>query len=282
VHLDLSDLRVLVTGASRGIGRAIARAFADEGCRVAICARDEQAVHDAGEDLRRRGARDVVARVVDVGSTPAVGAFVEEVAETFGGLDVLVNNAGQGRSGTVDTLTAEQLLEHANLIQGAHLRLAGAVVPHLRRAGSGRIININAVAGKFPQPNGIPSSVNRAAAMALSDSLASALGKDGILVNSVNLGFVDTGQWVRHRDAQAPRATVEQVQRAYASSIPLGRMATPEDVAGVVLFLASPLASYITRASIDVTGGLGVARMFPAEELALLRAQTDPPAVAHP
>jgi 3-oxoacyl-[acyl-carrier protein] reductase len=276
MHIDLSDLRVLVTGASRGIGRAIARGFAAEGCRLAICSRDDAAIQESAEDLRALGAKEVVARAVDVGSTPAVGAFVEEVAEAFGGLDVLVNNAGQGRSGTVDTLTAEQLLEHANLIQGAHLRLASAVVPHLRRAGGGRIININAVAGKFPQPNGIPSSVNRAAAMALSDALASSLGPDGILVNSVNLGFVDTGQWVRHRDHQAPHATVEQVQQAYASSIPLGRMATPEDVAGVVLFLAGPGASYITRASIDVTGGLGVARMFPTEELARLRAETTP------
>ncbi|MCU1692316.1 MAG: short chain dehydrogenase family protein [Frankiales bacterium] len=274
--LDLSDRRVIVTGASRGIGRAIARAFADEGCRIAICARGKEALDEVAEDLRARGAKDVLARVTDVGSTPDVQTFVAEAAAAFGGLDVLVNNAGQGRSGTVDTLTAEQLLEHANLIQGAHLRLAGAVVPHLREAGGGRIININAVAGKFPQPNGIPSSVNRAAAMALSDSLASALGPDGILVNSVNLGFVDTGQWIRHRDHQAPHATVEQVQAAYASSIPLGRMAQPEDVAGVVLFLASDAASYLTRASIDVTGGLGVARMFPAEALAALRAETEP------
>lgn len=274
MQLDLSDRRVVVTGASRGIGRAVARAFAAEGCGIAVCARGEQALQEVAEDLTARGARQVVARVADVGVTASVEAFVEEAAGALGGLDVLVNNAGQGMSGTADTLTAEALLEHANLIQGAHLRLVRAVVPHLRRAGGGRIININALAGKHPQPNGLPSSVNRAAAMALSDALASGLGADGILVNSVNPGYVDTGQWVRHRDHHAPGATVEQVQAAYATAIPLGRLAQPEDVAAVVLFLASDAASYVTRASIDVTGGLGVARMFPAEALAQLRRET--------
>ncbi|HEY0560368.1 MAG TPA: SDR family oxidoreductase [Frankiaceae bacterium] len=278
--LDLSDRRVVVTGASRGIGRAIARAFAAEGCRLAVCARGEDALAEAAEDLRALGAAEVFARPVDVRDTPAVHAFVDAAAEALGGLDVLVNNAGQGGSGTVDTLTAEQLMEHGNLIQGSHLRLAKAVVPHLRAQGGGRIININAVAGKFPQPNGLQSSVNRAAALALSDALASGLGKDNILVNSVNLGFVDTGQWVRHRDHHAPDATVEQVQEAYATAIPLGRLATPEDVAGVVVFLASDAASYVTRASIDVTGGLGVGRMFPAEAVARLREQTSAAAAA--
>ena len=274
--LDLTDCRVVVTGASRGVGRAIARAFAAEGCALAICARGEQALQEAAGELRDLGARTVFAQAVDVRSSADTLAFVDAAAEALGGLDVLVNNAGQGGSGTVDTVTAEDLMAHGDLIQGSHLRLVRAVVPHLRRAGGGRIVNINALAGKLPQPNGLPSSVNRAASLALSDALASGLGPENILVNSVNLGFVDTGQWLRHRDRQAPDATVEQVRQAYATAIPLGRLATPEDVAGVVLFLASPLAAYVTRASIDVTGGLGVGRMFPAEALAELRARTSP------
>jgi 3-oxoacyl-[acyl-carrier protein] reductase len=273
VQLDLSDRRVIVTGASRGIGRALARAFADEGCRLAVCARGGDALETVAEDLRARGA-EVIARQVDVTSTEAVRAFVDEAATAWGGIDVLVNNAGQGKSGTVDDLTAEALMEHGNLIQGSHLRMAAAVVPHMRSVGGGRIININAVAGKYPQPAGLGSSVNRAAALALSDALAGGLGKDNILVNSVNMGFVDTGQWVRHRDEGAPKATVAETKQAYSSVIPLGRMARPEDVAGIVLFLSSDAASYITRASIDVTGGLGIGRMAPTEAMAELRART--------
>jgi NAD(P)-dependent dehydrogenase (short-subunit alcohol dehydrogenase family) len=217
----------------------------------------------------------VVARRTDVRSTDEVQAFVGVVAEAWDGVDVLVNNAGQGKSGTIDSLSADDLIEHGNLIQGSHLRMAAAVVPHMRKQQWGRIININAVAGRYPQPSGLGSSVNRAAAIALSDALAAGLGKDNILVNSVNFGFMDTGQWVRHRDEGAPNATVEEVQAAYSTLIPLGRMGRPDDAVGIVLLLASDAGSYITRASIDVSGGLGIGRMAPIEAMAALRAESD-------
>jgi NAD(P)-dependent dehydrogenase (short-subunit alcohol dehydrogenase family) len=274
VHIDVSDKRVIVTGGSRGVGRALATAFALEGARVAICARDSEAVDAAVSDLTGRGAT-VIGQAADVRNTEDVNAFVGTVVDAWGGVDVLVNNAGQGKSGTVDTMSPEDLIEHGNLIQGAHLRVARAVVPHMRRQRWGRIININAVAGRYPQPTGLGSSVNRAAALALSDALAAGLGKDNILVNSVNFGFIDTGQWFRHRAEQAPKATVEEIKEAYATVIPLGRMGRPEDAVGIVLLLASEAGSYITRASIDVSGGLGVGRMAPVEALADLRARTD-------
>jgi 3-oxoacyl-[acyl-carrier protein] reductase len=279
VHIDLTGKRVIVSGGTRGVGRALATAFADEGARVAICARDQAALDEAAADLRKRGV-EVVARRTDVRSTEEVQAFVAAVVDEWGGVDVLVNNAGQGKSGTIDTLSADELIEHGNLIQGSHLRMAAAVVPHMREQRWGRIININALAGRYPQPTGLGSSVNRAAALALSDALAAGLGKDNILVNSVNFGFIDTGQWVRHRDEGAPNATVEEVQAAYSSIIPLGRMGRPEDAVGIVLLLASDAASYITRASIDVSGGLGTGRMAPIEAVAALRAETDARAAA--
>lgn len=109
MHIQLTDKRVIVTGGSRGIGRAIARAFAAEGARVAICARTEADVQAAGADLLARGAQAVIARAVDVTDTAAVKQFVEEIAQTWGSVDVLVNNAGQGRGGNLDTLTPEQI-----------------------------------------------------------------------------------------------------------------------------------------------------------------------------
>src|SRR5882762_6355434 len=114
MNIDLSEKRVIVTGASRGIGRAIARAFAAEGARVAICARTEADVKAAGDELAK------TARAVT--DTAGVKRFVDEVAEQWGGVDVLVNNAGQGRSGNIDTLTPEQILEHANVLQMGHFR----------------------------------------------------------------------------------------------------------------------------------------------------------------
>lgn len=143
MNIDLSGKRVIVTGASRGIGRAIALAFAAEGARVAICARSEEAVVTTGRELETT-AQAVIARAVDVTDTEGVKAFVAEVAASWGGVDVLVNNAGQGKGGNLDTLTPEDILEHANILQMGHFRFVQAVVPHMRAQCWGRIIEINA------------------------------------------------------------------------------------------------------------------------------------------
>lgn len=255
MHIDLSGKRVIVTGASRGIGLAIASAFAAEGARVAICARDSEAIAATGEVLALV-AHDVIARAVDVTDSAGVTAFVEEVAAAWGGVDVLVNNAGQGRGGNLDTLTPEQILEHGNILQMGHFRFAQAVAPHMRRQRWGRIIDINALAGVFPTPDGIPSVVNRAACLALSKSLGMSLAKDNILVNSLNMGWIDTGQWDRHFKETGPGVSREEFDEMALKVVPLGRFGKPEDVAGMALFLASDYAAFISAASIDISGGL--------------------------
>lgn len=255
MHIDLSGKRVIVTGASRGIGLAIARAFAAEGARIAICARGGEALQSAARELAG-GAHWVIAREVDVTDTAGVQAFVAEVAETWGGVDVLINNAGQGRGGNLDTLTPEQILEHANILQMGHFRFVQAVVPHMRRQRWGRIVEINALAGAFPTPDGIPSVINRAACLALSKSLGMSLAKDNILVNSLNMGWIDTGQWERHYREVGPGVSREEFDAMVLKVVPLGRFGKPEDVAGMALFLASDYASFISAASIDIAGGL--------------------------
>lgn len=255
MHIDLSGKRVIVTGASRGIGLAIARAFAAEGARVAICARSREAIEVTGAELARQ-AQAVIARAVDVTDSAGVKAFVEEAAASWGGIDVLVNNAGQGRGGNLDTLTPEQILEHANILQMGHFRFVQAVVPHMRRQRWGRIVEINALAGAIPTPDGIPSVINRAACLALSKSLGMSLAKDNILVNSLNMGWIDTGQWERHFREVGPGVTREEFDRMVLKVVPLGRFGKPEDVAGMALFLASEYANFISAASIDIAGGL--------------------------
>lgn len=255
MHIDLRSKRVIITGASRGIGLAIARAFAAEGARVAICARGADALRSAAHELTG-GAQEVIAREVDVTDTAGVQAFVAEVADTWGGVDVLVNNAGQGRGGSLDTLTPEQILEHANILQMGHFRFVQAVVPHMRRQRWGRIVEINALAGAIPTPDGIPSVINRAACLALSKSLGMSLAKDNILVNSLNMGWIDTGQWDRHYREVGPGVTREEFNEMVLKVVPLGRFGKPEEVAGMVLFLASDHASFISAASIDIAGGL--------------------------
>ena len=151
MNIDLREKRVIVTGASRGIGYAIASAFAENGARVAICARNETAIKEAGATMEAPSA-NIIARSVDVTDTRAVKAFVNEVAEAWGGVDVLINNAGQGKGGSLDTLSPEDILEHANVLQMGHFRFVQAVVPHMRAQRWGRIIEINALAGTIPTP----------------------------------------------------------------------------------------------------------------------------------
>ncbi|GLK88682.1 SDR family oxidoreductase [Pseudomonas turukhanskensis] len=256
MNIDLSGKRVIVTGASRGIGLAIARAFALEGARVAICARSQEAVDAAAAQLQEN-AQAVLARVVDVTDTAGVQHFVAEVVEAWGGVDILVNNAGQGRSGNLDTLTPEAILEHANVLQMGHFRFVQAVVPHMRLQRWGRIIEINALAGTVPTPDGIPSVINRASCVALSRSLGMSLAKDNILVNSLNMGWIDTGQWDRHYKEMGPGVSREEFDEMVMKVVPIGRYGKPEDVAGMVLFLSSEYASFISAASIDIAGGMG-------------------------
>jgi 3-oxoacyl-[acyl-carrier protein] reductase len=256
MNIDLSSKRVIVTGASRGIGLAIARAFALEGARVAICARSLEAVERVAVELAQN-AQAVLARAVDVTDTQGVQHFVNEVAEAWGGVDILVNNAGQGRSGNLDTLTPEAILEHANVLQMGHFRFVQAVVPHMRQQRWGRIIEINALAGTVPTPDGIPSVINRASCIALSRSLGMSLAKDNILVNSLNMGWIDTGQWDRHYREMGPGVSREEFDAMVLKVVPIGRYGKPEDVAGMVLFLSSEYASFISAASIDIAGGMG-------------------------
>lgn len=255
MKIDLAGKRVLVTGASRGIGRAIATGFAAEGARVAICARTDSAIQAVADDLRGQG-REVLARSVDVGDTGQVRDFVRDLTGAWGGIDVLVNNAGQGRGGNIDTMEPEVILEHANLLQVAHFRVAQAVVPSMRKQRWGRIIDISAVAGTVPTPDGIPSVVNRAACIALSRSLGMALAKDNILVNTLNLGWIDTGQWDRHYGEMGPGVSRAEFDAMVTKVVPVGRFGKPEDIVGIALFLASDHAGFITGASIDISGGM--------------------------
>jgi NAD(P)-dependent dehydrogenase (short-subunit alcohol dehydrogenase family) len=199
----------------------------------------------------------VIAESVDVTNTDAVNRFVGDVVAAWGGVDVLVNNAGQGRSGNIDNLSPEDILEHANILQMGHFRFTQAVVPHMRKQRWGRIIEINALAGSIPTPEGIPSVINRASCVALSKSLGMNLAADGILVNSLNMGWIDTGQWDRHFKEMPANVSREEFDEMVLKVVPVGRFGKPEDVTGMVLFLASDYAGFISAASIDIAGGMG-------------------------
>jgi 3-oxoacyl-[acyl-carrier protein] reductase len=253
LELGLTGRRALVTGGSKGLGLAIARELVAEGAAVAICARNEGEVLAAGAEL---GAAH--AQAADVTDPEQVRDFVARSAEALGGIDFLVNNAGRAHPGTFETLTDEDWQGDLDVKLFSLIRCCREVLPHLRAAGGGRIVNIGAVYGRYPDPSFFATSVNRAAGNAFTKAFAMEVAADGILVNGVNIGFVVTPQWDNIHRRRAPELSREEFFGTLAArEVPLGRFGTPEEVSGLVAFLLSQRASYITGASIDVAGGMG-------------------------
>ncbi len=245
-----------MTGGSKGIGYSVAAELLREGVSVAICSRHRDELDSAAGRLRQFGK--VLARVADVTRPEEVDALVAETVAELGGLDILVNNAGRAHPGTFATLTDQDFQADLDVKLFSQIRCSRAALPHLRQSGSGAIININAVYGRQPDPNFFATTVDRAACLALNKAMAMEFGPLGVLVNSVNIGFVKTPQWETIRQRRAPQLSEEEfMAKTAAPEVPLGRFGEPEEVSGLVAFLASPRASYITGASIDVAGGMG-------------------------
>lgn len=257
MDLHLKGRRAIVTGGSKGLGAAIARELLAEGAAVAICSRNQLELEATATELRQAGGQ-VVAKVADVTNADEVEGFIGHSVAELGGLDVLVNNAGRAHPGTFATLTDADFQADLEVKLFSQMRCSRAALPHLRNAGGGAIININAIYGRQPDPAFFATSVDRAACLAFNKALAIELAPEGILVNSVNIGFVHTPQWRNIHQRRAPQLTEDQfLAQTAAAEVPLGRFGEADEVSGLVAFLASSRASYITGASIDVSGGMG-------------------------
>ncbi len=257
MDLGLRDKVALVTASSRGIGRAVALGLAGEGARVSICARGETALKETAEQIRRQTGAEVLATAADVSTAAGVDQVVDATLAHFGRVDILVCNVGGPPPGTFfdfDDSAWEQAFQQ---ILMSVVRLCRRVVPDMRRRKWGRIITITSMAVKEPRPDLILSNVLRAGVTSLVKTLAGELAPDGILVNNVMPSAVltDRAYELAARQAQAEGVTVEEVLARSASSIPVRRIATPEEFAQVVLFLASERASYLAGVSIPVDGG---------------------------
>lgn len=258
MDLGLKGKVVLVTGASRGIGRAIALAFAEEGARLMLASRTEETLRSAAKDVEGRGS-EARTRVSDVTDPGQAEALVAAAHREYGRIDVLVNNAGGGLAKAFEAVSNEEWEQVVNLNFLSVVRLSRAVLPKMKEQGSGQIINIAALSGRVPRLGQIASNAAKAAVINFTESLAAEVAPHGIRVNAVCPAAVLSDRWQERvtRYAKEHEVTTEQAMAELAKAIPLRRFGRNEEVASVVVFLASERSGFITGESIFVDGGMG-------------------------
>jgi 3-oxoacyl-[acyl-carrier protein] reductase len=252
VDLALTDKVAIVTGSSKGLGLACARALLQEGCRVTICARGETSLNQAAADLRSiaQQASDVLPVTADVSTATGVEHVVNGTVDTFGGLDILVNNVGLAKGSDIVGTTDVEWQEALDQTLFPAVRASRLAVPHMRRRGCGAIVMIASIWGRESGGRMTYNAV-KAAEISLAKAMAQQLARDNIRVNSVAPGSIrfPGGTWDR-RAQDDPEGMAEFVKR----ELPFGRFGRPEEVGAVVAFLVSPRASWISGASVPVDG----------------------------
>lgn len=257
MDLELSGKAVLITGGTDGLGLALAKRLAAEGASVAVCGRDPDRMRAAETSLREIGGQ-VLARQADVTSPDALDGFVGAVRERWGRIDGIVHNAGRASGGPIQSVEDATWESDFQLKLMAAVRLTRLALPELRET-QGSILFTLAISAKTPGGSSEPSSVTRAAGMALMKALSKELAPDGVRANAVLIGLIESGQWVR-----AAERTGESLDQFYArfakdAAIPLGRFGSAEEFADLGCFLLSPRASYLTGVAINLDGGLSPA-----------------------
>jgi len=253
MELGLKGKVVAVTGGSEGIGRATVRRFVAEGAKVAFCARRKEALDALADEMRKAGG-DVLAMTGDASKSGEMERFIDATVKHYGRIDVVVNNAGGSGQLPFDKVDEAVWDNDIAIKVYAQIRTARAAIPHMKKQGGGRIINLNMVGAKQPGAAMFPTTVSRAAGLALTKGLSKEVAADNILVNAVAVGKIKSAG--QERGAKRNNLSVDDHYARNSKTIPLGRMGESEEVANVIAFLASDAASYVTGCCINVDGGI--------------------------
>jgi NAD(P)-dependent dehydrogenase (short-subunit alcohol dehydrogenase family) len=257
VDLELAGTVTLITGGTDGLGLALAHRLVAEGGSVAVCGRDETRLAAAAGGLESAGG-DVLALRADVEQASEIGAFVDAAAKRWGRIDGVVHNAGRSAAGKLeDTDDAVWEGDLQLKLMGA-VRLTRMALPYLRERGGSALFTL-AMAAKAPGAGSAPSSVSRAAGMALMKALSKELAPEGIRVNAVLIGLIESGQWVRSSSAAGVPLPEYYRSLADGAGVPLGRIGRSDEFADLAAFLLSARASYLTGTAINLDGGLSPA-----------------------
>jgi len=258
MDLGLRGKAALVTGGSKGIGCAVARALAAEGARVVICSRDAAALKQAAADIEGATGGRVEAVAGDLSRREEISRVAAEALARLGRLEILVNNAGAIKGGDFLTTPDEEWLEGWSLKLLGYIRMAREVLPLMQRQGGGRIVNVVGAAARNPAVTYMMGGTANAALINFTKALADLGARSKVLVTAVSPGPVKTERWdnLMVQQAKAAGQTVDDYVRERSQEMPLGRIALPEEVADVVCFLASDRASFLTGITITVDGGL--------------------------
>jgi 3-oxoacyl-[acyl-carrier protein] reductase len=256
MDLELKNKSVVVTGGNRGIGRAIALAFAGEGANVAIVGRDTEALATVKSEIEATGVK-ALAIAADLFTADGCSRAADETAEAFDGLDVLVNNASTAVSGRLETLTDDQLMERLTGKTLAYMRCCRAALPWFRKAGGGRVICIGGSAGRVAGKASLPSGLGNSSLTNFVKHFSNDVAPENITVNVVHPPFTKTDRYPARLEARAKERGISlaEAEATFVANFPIGRIVEPGDIAPMVLFLASPHASAVTGQAIGIDGG---------------------------
>lgn len=253
MELGLKGKVAAITGGTEGIGRATALRLAREGAKVAICARRQEQLDKTAAEIKKAGA-EVLAVSADMSKAADVERFMKAVIDRFGRVDILVNNAGTSARGKFLEIDDKTWGSDIELKVFGAIRCTRLAVPHMKKQGGGRIVNITISSAKQPGAESYPTSVSRAAGLALTKALSKEYAPDNILVNTICIGKIKSGQHERRYTREGKKA--EDYYREVSRDIPLGRVGEAEEVANVITFLVSDAASYVTGTSVNLDGGI--------------------------